>query len=75
MKKRRARNDPLNRDFKCPCGKSYLSYPALFTHVKQKHNGKVALYGMFRRPVPLSNPRIRTSRGAGLAVILWYASH
>lgn len=29
------------RDFGCPCGKTYLSYPALFTHVKQKHNGKV----------------------------------
>ena len=29
------------RDFKCPCGKAYLSYPALFTHIKQKHNGKV----------------------------------
>lgn len=41
LKKRRARNDPNNRDYKCPCGKSYLSYPALFTHVKQKHNGKV----------------------------------
>lgn len=25
------------RDYKCPCGKSYLSYAALFTHVKQKH--------------------------------------
>ena len=30
-----------SRDFICPCGKSYLSYPALFTHIKQKHNGKV----------------------------------
>jgi hypothetical protein len=40
-KKRRPRNDPNNRDFICPCGKSYLSYPALFTHVKQKHEGKV----------------------------------
>lgn len=29
------------RNFKCPCGKSYLSYPALFTHIKLKHNGKV----------------------------------
>lgn len=29
------------RDFKCPCGKGYLSYPALFTHIKQKHSGKV----------------------------------
>ena len=24
----------------CNCGKSYLSYPALYTHVKTKHNGK-----------------------------------
>ena len=32
--KRRARTDPNNRDFICPCGKSYLSYPALYTHIK-----------------------------------------
>lgn len=31
------------RPYKCPCGKSYLSYPALFTHVKQKHQGNVPL--------------------------------
>lgn len=31
------------REFGCPCGKTYLSYPALFTHVKQKHNGKVMI--------------------------------
>ena len=31
------------RDFKCPCGKTYLSYAALFTHIKQKHDGKVKL--------------------------------
>ena len=30
------------RNFKCPCGKTYLSYAALFTHIKQKHEGKVA---------------------------------
>ena len=29
-----------SRDFKCPCGKTYLSYAALFTHIKQKHDGK-----------------------------------
>lgn len=29
------------RPYGCPCGKFYLSYPALFTHVKQKHGGKV----------------------------------
>lgn len=31
------------RDWKCPCGKTYLSYAALFTHIKQKHGGKVYL--------------------------------
>ena len=29
------------KDFECPCGKSYYSYPALFTHIKNKHEGKV----------------------------------
>lgn len=36
--------DPGNlksRDFICACGKNYLSYAALFTHIKQKHDGKV----------------------------------
>ncbi len=26
-----------SRDYICACGKTYLSYPALFTHIKQKH--------------------------------------
>ena len=38
--KRRPRNECVNRDFTCGCGKSYLSYPALYTHVKTKHDGK-----------------------------------
>ena len=29
------------RGFICGCGKAYLSNAALFTHVKQKHDGKV----------------------------------
>lgn len=37
-KRRRTRNDFLNRNFMCGCGKSYLSYPALYTHLKQKHD-------------------------------------
>ena len=37
--RRRTRNDLQNRDFTCGCGKSYLSYPALYTHLKQKHKG------------------------------------
>lgn len=30
-----------SRDFACSCGKDYLSYAALFTHIKQKHAGVV----------------------------------
>ncbi|EDK31253.1 hypothetical protein TTHERM_00637668 (macronuclear) [Tetrahymena thermophila SB210] len=29
------------RDYHCGCGKSYLSYPALYTHIKTKHDGKM----------------------------------
>ncbi|EGR28029.1 zinc carboxypeptidase family protein, putative [Ichthyophthirius multifiliis] len=39
-KSRRVRADQTNRDYTCGCGKSYLSYPALYTHIKQKHEGK-----------------------------------
>ena len=37
--KRRSKNDHQGRDFQCGCGKEYLSYPALYTHIKQKHAG------------------------------------
>ena len=38
--KRRSKNDNSGRDFICGCGaKRYLSYPALYTHIKQKHGG------------------------------------
>ncbi len=33
-----------SRDYKCPCGKTYLSNAAIFTHIKQKHAGVVLLY-------------------------------
>jgi hypothetical protein len=29
------------RPFECACGKNYKSYPALYTHIKNKHEGKV----------------------------------
>jgi hypothetical protein len=32
------------RDYICACGKAYLSYPALFTHIKQKHDGSVSIF-------------------------------
>jgi len=53
--RRRGRNDPNSRDYICPCGKSYLSYPALFTHIKIKHNGRVIIIIILRRQVRLSN--------------------
>ena len=37
---RRSRKDEEGRDFQCGCGKRYLSYPALYTHIKTKHDGK-----------------------------------
>lgn len=36
---RRSRKSEEGRDFICGCGKNYLSYPALYTHIKTKHNG------------------------------------
>ena len=39
-KKRMKRNESLKRNFKCGCGKDYLSDSALYTHIKQKHGGK-----------------------------------
>lgn len=40
-KRRRTKNDQSGRDFKCGCGKTYLSYPALYTHIKEKHDGQI----------------------------------
>ena len=37
---RRTKKDIKNRDYICGCQKTYASYPALFTHIKTKHNGK-----------------------------------
>lgn len=39
--KRRSKNEKNGRDYVCSCGKDYLSYPALYTHIKTKHGGKV----------------------------------
>ena len=47
-RRRNNKVEPLQRGYGCPCGKTYLSYPALFTHIKQKHEGKVGEY-LFRR--------------------------
>lgn len=37
---RKSKNDrEEERNFICGCGKDYFSYPALYTHIKNKHNG------------------------------------
>ena len=36
--KRRSKKDKTGRNY--ICGKNYLSYPALYTHIKNKHEGK-----------------------------------
>ena len=39
VRKRATKNESDIRNYKCTlCDKSYLSYPALYTHCKQKHN-------------------------------------
>ena len=38
-KKRRSKFEQSGRSYACGCGKRYLSYPALYTHVKTKHSG------------------------------------
>lgn len=36
--KRRSKNEPEGRNYKCKqCDRTYLSYPALYTHIKTKH--------------------------------------
>ena len=38
-KVRRPRSAAGERNYLCGCNKAYLSYPALYTHVKNKHGG------------------------------------
>ena len=39
--KRRSKKDKAQRNYVCGCGKQYLSYPALYTHLKTKHQGQL----------------------------------
>lgn len=38
-RERRSKDDSFQRNYVCGCGKSYLSYAALYTHAKTKHDG------------------------------------
>ena len=48
----------LSRDYVCPCGKTYLSYPAIFTHIKLKHGGKV-VFKLYKAPGIIEKPKDR----------------
>lgn len=52
--KRRSKNDQEGRNYKCPhCIRTYLSYPALYTHIKTKHS------------LPGEAPSLTNGRGRG----------
>ena len=55
--KRRNKNDAEGRTYKCGCGKMYLSYPALYTHIKTKHEGIT--------PEGTNAPQFKNGRGRG----------
>ena len=55
--KRRTKNDSDSRNFTCGCGKSYLSYAALYTHIKTKHDGL--------QPDGTSQPNTNAKSGRG----------
>jgi hypothetical protein len=47
--RRRSKNDNDGRSHKCvSCGKAYLSYPALYTHIKTKHETQLSNSGKGR---------------------------
>lgn len=55
--RRRSKHDRVDRPYQCGCGKEYLSYPALYTHVKNKHQGT--------QPVGTVVPDNRKNKGRG----------
>ena len=41
-RKKKSKHETVGkRIYSCGCGKSYLSYPALYTHLKKKHDSQV----------------------------------
>merc|ERR1711976_807857 len=50
--KRKPRRAKGTRNFGCCCGKAYLSYPALYTHVKNKHDGEFPIGSNSKRILP-----------------------
>ena len=57
-RKRRKKSEGGKREHVCGCGKAYLSYPALYTHVKQKHGG-VPQAGGTKKSKPRGRPKVK----------------
>lgn len=49
---RRPRSAAGERNYLCGCRKAYLSYPALYTHVKNKHDGIFPIGSNAKRKIP-----------------------
>ena len=53
---RRSKHEPEGRDYICPCGKSFLSQPALNNHKKKKHSELMKGQEKRGRGRPRKNP-------------------
>ncbi len=70
--KRRSKNDVDGRDHKCKyCDKTYLSYPALYTHMKQKHSKGPD--GEVRTPPTSGRGRGRPRKNVSILVLKYAA--
>jgi len=56
-KRRRAKGEAGEGNYICGCGRNYLSYPALYTHVKTKHDGVM--------PPGTTQPQTNSKSGRG----------
>jgi hypothetical protein len=66
--KRRSKKDQVGRNFKCShCDKTYLSYPALYTHKKLKHSDRsMSEYAPIRKTVRRVDPYINDKNPTSL---------
>ena len=56
-RRRRKKCEGGKRDHVCGCGKAYLSYPALYTHIKTKHGG-IPPDGGTQKSKPRGRPKV-----------------
>ena len=61
---RRKRNSDGDRNHTCGCGKQYLSYPALYTHVKLKHHGQFPDGSTSKKPVELARNKVKLDQAS-----------